>query len=208
MCFLGAGLGFVDLHDPVPCIMQTFSKCSNELVSEQMNEPLKEVFSLPVIVSYVSLSRLYSPRWRRMFFVFCIWNNTHPDWRGKLWKPETRSPTSPRPGTEDVKQSTWKDAGKRAHTVSTDIHLQSFVSSPLIKPAEMMGKLNSSWLALTFCLFETCKFQLFMAFSWISLLFSWEQFVHGAPVRPTTCPSACGFFRMLYHLGKLLIKKV
>ena len=72
-------------------------------------------------------------------------------------------------------------------TLAFDIHLQTFAMSfsfwPLIKPAEIMGKLNSSWLALNFFLFEICKFSLFLALTWVRVPFS----AGNKPVHP--CPS-------------------
>lgn len=65
-------------------------------------------------------------------------------------------------------------------------HLQCLSLWPFIKPVQIMGKLNSSWLALNFFLFEICKFSCSCPHVGQSSLLCWKQ---ACPPMPQHTPT-------------------
>lgn len=160
-------------------------------MSEPVNESLKEGFAR--IILYRSLLE-------KVLCVLCMGNAlpvTQTDWRQKLRKPETLSPASSHPREVNVKGFLWKDPGIPAHAVHLNIHLQtlamSFSFSCLIKPAEIMGKRSSSWLAGTFASSKTASSNYLLLSLGSVYFFARNSLPTDAPAHPHASLFACIF---------------
>lgn len=188
------------IYVPVICAVQTFNIYLNELVSEQMNESQKEVFACPCFMC--SPFQIYPSRSQRPPPVFCLWNNALSviltEWRQNSQSQEYLPHVFPLKRSGGCKRINLEWLRDTSPPSLLDIHLQTFAMSfsfwPLIKPAEIMGKLNSSWLALNFFLFEICKFSLFLALTWVRVPFSaGNKPVHPCPSTPPLLPFCLHF---------------